>query len=671
MKNRVQRGSITVFLSLLLVLLISLITVSLESAHLAAVRGQISMGSEAAMYNLFSHFEKSLYENYKLLFLDDRQDFNEILKTEIDLYGKTGDIIRNGNNHLQFATNSVSVSQRVYLMDNNGEAFQEEVNQILASDLIALVKKTISGDIERLSQSGIVTEYMNRIMEQWDELDVMNEQISQAAEKSAFTGEKVSELETDIESGLKAAGEYRSVLEELESGDSSAVSSAEKKKLSSDLKKISDEKKELEEELKSILKNLDEYEQSAKKVTDNLEKVREGLQDEKLDESYKATLHEELKSIMDMTAESGNQYQQLREVRNTVEKNLKEIQSIQIPSADSLSQEEFLNGHVETILQQAGDKISRYKDVEVPVTKTIVDSKYSFSGKSLLKTVQKLITEGVFSIIVDNQVQLSERQVDMKEKPSQGKNQKVNNSGKNMFETTVDNTRDTLTLNIYLTEYLNSYADGGNYDLEYILGDSNLDKENLKTVVNQLVYLRQAMNLVYLLSDTVKKQQARTTAAAMLAVTGSSALINGMTMIILTAWSFAEAVSDVKSLIDGGKIDFIKNSSSWNLSLEQASDYRNWTGNAESAGKTGMDYKEYLRILLFFQSRNTNLFRGLDMIQWNICQEDQEFRVSRCVYAVEADFSLCVKPVFLTVKGISQGIKSGYVYEHKEQKKYS
>ena len=62
MKNRVQNGSITVFLSLLLVVLISLITTSLESAHLSAVRGRIGMSGEAAMYTLFSHFEKSLYD---------------------------------------------------------------------------------------------------------------------------------------------------------------------------------------------------------------------------------------------------------------------------------------------------------------------------------------------------------------------------------------------------------------------------------------------------------------------------------------------------------------------------------------------------------------------------------------------------------------------------------
>lgn len=671
MKNRAQKGSITVFLSLLLMLLISLITTSLESAHLAAVRGQIGMGSEAAMYTLFSYFEKSLYEKYKLLFLNDRQDFNKILENEINLYGIAEEGIIKGNNHLHFGTNSVSVTHMVHLMDNGGTAFQEEINQILTSDVISLVKKSISGNIERLSQSGIITEYMNQIMEQGVELEALNEKISQAADKSVLAGKKITDLEKSADSTLEIAKEYRAMLEKTGSEAESDYETAEKeKKLNKALKKLSDDKKTMEDEFQSMLTVLDEYEKSAGKITSNLEDVSKGLMNEKLDESYKETLYEELKSIMDMTSESGDYYQQVSAAKSKVEQNLRELQSVSIPSKGNITQDDILNKDVEKNLKQAGDKIRKCSMVDISVTETVVDSKYAFPGKSLLKTVQKLITEGVFSIIVDNQAKLSKRNVDMAEKPSQGKINETGSSGKSMFQIAVDNTRDTLALNIYLTEYMNCYTDDGNYDLEYILGKSNSDGENLKTVINQLVYLRQAMNLVYLLTDTVKKQQARTTAAAMLAVTGNAALIQGMTMIILTAWAYAEAVSDVKALINGEQIDFIKNSGSWNLSLEQAADYRNWTGQSKSSEKTGMNYKEYLRILLFFHSRKSNMLRGLDMIQWNICQKDAKFRISQCVYSVEADFSLYVKPIFLSIKGMSLDNQSGYTYEHKEQKKY-
>lgn len=671
MKNRVHKGSITVFLSLLLVVLISLITTSLESAHLSAVRGQVGMGSEAAMYTLFSHFEKSLYDEYKLLFLNDRQDFVQILKEEMALYEQT-DKIPERTNHLRFHTESITVTNTVYLTDHNGNAFQEEINQILASDVIAMVKNSISGNLKKLSQSGTVTEYMNQVMEQGAELESMNDRITQAAGKAALAAEKMDNLEQNADSGLEAVLKYRTALEKMKAGTlTESEIRQEKKELKKTLTVLSKDKQNLEQDLEAVIENLKAYEKSAGQVTADLKDISKELQDENLEESYKVMLHEELKSILDMTSESGDSYQQIEAARVKAEKNLEQLKSFQVPTSGDISQEEILSGNVEKMLQQAKAKINRCSDVEIPVTKTKVDSKYGFSGKSLLKTVQKLITEGSFSIIVDNRIKLSERIVDMKERPSMGKKESTGDGGKGIFETAVDSSKDTLALNIYLTEYMKCYADKGNYDLEYILGKSNSDKENLKSVVNQLVNLRQAMNLMYLLSNSVKRQQAGTAAAAMLAVTGNAALIQAMTMVLLTAWAYAEAVSDVRLLVGGKKVDFIKSSESWNLSLEQAVDCRNWTQASESAGKTGMNYKEYLRILLFFHSRNVNLFRALDMIQWNICQKDPDFRISQCVYSLEADFELLVKPVFFQTVGLmlKRG-SSGYTYKHKEEKKY-
>lgn len=671
MKNRVHNGSITVFLSLLLVVLISLVTVSLESAHLSAVRGQIGMGSEAAMYTLFSHFEKSLYDEYKLLFLNDRQDFAQILKEEMELYEQT-DKIMEGTSYLRFCTESIAVTNTVYLTDHNGNAFQEEINQILASDVIAMVKNSISGNLKKLSQSGTVTEYMNLVMEQGAELENMNDRISKAAEKAASAEEKMEDMEKDADAGLKSVMAYRSALEKMKEGGLSEKDILPKKKdLENELTELSNNRQNLVKELEGIIGNLKSYEKSAGQITADLEDISKELQDEELEESYKLALHEELKSIQDMTSETGNSYRRIESAREKAEENLKQLKSLQIPSSGEISQEEILNGNVEKILQQVKDTIRNCSDVEIPVAETEVDSKYGFSGKSLLKTAQKLITEGVFSIIVDNRAKLSKRIVDMKERPSLGKKEKTEDGGKSIFETAVDNSKDALALNIYLAEYMKCYEDKGNYDLEYILGKSNSDQENLKSVINQLVYLRQAMNMMYLLSSGTEKQQAKTVAAAMLAVTGNAALIQAMTMVLLTAWAYAEAVSDVKLLVGGKKVDFIKNSESWNLSLEQAADYRNWTKTPESSGKSGMSYKEYLRILLFFHSRNVNMFRALDMIQWNICRKDPDFRISQCVYSLEADFELLVKPVFFTTGGLMlKGGTSGYTYKHKEQKKY-
>jgi hypothetical protein len=671
MKNRVQKGSITVFLSLMLVLLISLMTASLESAHLAAVRGQISMGSESAMYTLFSYYEKNLYDEYKLLFLNNRQDCIGILKTEMELYGKLDTSILQGQNHLLFGTESVDIDNEVYLMDNNGSAFQEEVNQIIASDIIAMVKNSIWGNVKKLSQSSLVTEYMNEIMTQGAELENLEEQMGKVSQKTTSANNKIENLKKQSELSIKKLSQYKKVLEAYQKGDSSGYEVAiEKNRFEKELKILSEEKKTLEKELQNILTDLEKYEKSADKVTSNLKDVRESIQKDELEKSYKNTLEEELKSVLEMTSESGTWYQQVRKAKNVVVKNLNELQIMGIPTSDEISQKSILNGSIEKKLQQIKQNATKLNSVKFSITESKADGEKNSIGKSLINSVQMLITDGVFSIIVDKKANISKRTVKIQDKPSQGKKDKGSTNEKTIFQRILDDTKDTVALNIYLSEYMDCYTDGKNYDLEYILGKSNSDKENLKTVVNQLVFLRQAMNLMYLLSDSTKKQEAELCATAMFAITVNPVVIEGMTMVILTAWAYAEAVSDVKALLNGEKIDFIKNSNSWNLSLKNAANYKNWTNKSKSGKKTGMNYKEYLRILLFFHSRNTNMFRGLDMIQWNICQKDSDFRISQCIYSMEIKFSLRVNSIFLSVNNLSAGGKSGYVYEHKEQKKY-
>ena len=137
MTERNQKGSITVFLSLIMILLISLFAVSLESAHMAAVRGQISLKSNAVMEDLFSRYERSLYEKYRLLFLNVRQNPERILSDGMKEAGSPEVLKESGVNHLQFQAESVEIHQTIGLLDSNAEAFQKEVRQIAGGDMVS------------------------------------------------------------------------------------------------------------------------------------------------------------------------------------------------------------------------------------------------------------------------------------------------------------------------------------------------------------------------------------------------------------------------------------------------------------------------------------------------------------------------------------------------------
>lgn len=69
----------------------------------------------------------------------------------------------------------------------------------------------------------------------------------------------------------------------------------------------------------------------------------------------------------------------------------------------------------------------------------------------------------------------------------------------------------------YLLKKLGNYrrpaAAGLNYQVEYILGGKNSDRENLKSVAGKLLVIRQGVNMAYLLSDGGKRIQGRNTGA--------------------------------------------------------------------------------------------------------------------------------------------------------------
>lgn len=489
MTGRNQKGSITVFLSLLMILLLSLFAVSLESAHMAAVKGQIGLKSNAAMETLFSRYERSLYEQYHLLFLNTRQNPENTLLDIMKESGSPAILKENGTNHLQFQVEKVETNQIIGLLDNNGDAFQTEVNQIVGNDIISAFWNRISGKVEKLKDTQSRSGEINQILEKEQGL------------------EEIQQDEAEMSDGQ----------------DETGISEAEKEK--------------------------------------------------------------------------------------------------------------------------------------------------AISIVTLIKTVKKWITDGFFSLVVDNSDKISTRVVDNSEMPSNRTPEKNEITG-NILEHAVDCTVDAVSMNWYLSRYLDCYTDHGTYDLEYVIGNRSSDSENLKTVVNQLVLLRQIMNLAYLAGDEEKKAEAELAAAAVLTVIGIPAAGKVGEYLILAAWAYAEAVSDVRILMSGGKIEFIKNQANWKLSLEQAVDYRNWTGNQKEMAGTGMDYKEYLMILLFFHSHQRNMFRGLDMIQWNLTQTDPEFRIADCIYGMKADFYLHIDPIFLSGSVLSDTEMSACHLEHQEYYAY-
>lgn len=174
------------------------------------------------------------------------------------------------------------------------------------------------------------------------------------------------------------------------------------------------------------------------------------------------------------------------------------------------------------------------------------------------------------------------------------------------------------------------------YQIEYILSGKQSDIENLKSVVNKLLLLREASNVLYLFSDSAKMAQAEALALSLTAVVMLPELAEPVKYSILFAWAYAESVNDVKILLDGGRIPLIKTSGSWHTSLSGMTSYKSGLQSGE-ASQSGLSYEEYLRLLLMSMKQKTKMLRFLDIVEMDVRKTEGNagFRMDCCIDDME------------------------------------
>ena len=198
------------------------------------------------------------------------------------------------------------------------------------------------------------------------------------------------------------------------------------------------------------------------------------------------------------------------------------------------------------------------------------------------------------------------------------------------------------------------------YELEYILGGKTSDKENLKHAVAELLAVREAANMLYLESDVTKQEAALALAAAILAPSGvGEAGVAALEQGILASWAFAESILDIRALMAGRKISWMKDSVHWTTDLDSISAVLSTDACAKNC-ENGAGYEEYIQKLIYLKSRRTLSLRTMDLIEQNYRKNNSNdnFNMDNAVVAVKADYTYSFERVFLsfvTVGNIKKG----------------
>lgn len=257
-----------------------------------------------------------------------------------------------------------------------------------------------------------------------------------------------------------------------------------------------------------------------------------------------------------------------------------------------------------------------------------------------LEVIKRIRTMGILGLVLPDDAVISEKEADVSVFTSNRNLQK----GIGSLGGRESGTSDKLFLQAYAMNKLGTYREPGNpgaldYQVEYIVGGKGSDRENLKKTVNRMLLLREAANAAYLYTDPEKRAQSGALAASLctaLLIPEGAFVVEKL---LLLGWAYGESLLDVRQLMAGGKVPLEKNSASWQLALSDIGQIFSLLQDGQAKNTSGLDYNDYLQILLFTSSRNNLTFRCMDMIEQNIRLKPgkENFRIDSCMECLEME----------------------------------
>lgn len=260
---------------------------------------------------------------------------------------------------------------------------------------------------------------------------------------------------------------------------------------------------------------------------------------------------------------------------------------------------------------------------------------------SIFENLKDFIDSGVLSQVLENPENVSKNTISGSNLPSTLKGKKNNSLSKEIKNKCVNALYAGLKFGNYNNPGKNTVL---KYELEYIISGKDSDKENLASVVEKIVLAKTGINMAYLITDKEKMEQVSAIAASVAIVTGLPFLEPVAKGVLISAWSMAEAVNDMKILLSGGKVALTKSKGGWRTSIG------NITNGGKKEDSKGLSYKEYCQILIAVQNTGDSLYRIMDLIQINIQKRyNSEFLMSKSLTGFKLKATYETAPLFTAI----------------------
>lgn len=675
------KGYITVYFSLILIVVLAVLFTTIESARMSGIRMRYQVATLLGLESIFADYYIPLFKEYGVFFLnstyqtDNINEYENKLQEyiEYNIYPNK-DLLLTGNNLYTSYLDSVAVMEKTLATEYSGDILEGEILSYMEYAMPVDSAMWILGKIGLIDESKVVKNF-------FDDLSGIHGKASKVDKSVHSISKKVSEIRNYKDGFSESSNMLKEKLFYLEELYNMEINIQDEEEIIRHLNHIDSVEGSAEKQLRDILgkqkalKNLTkktiEQEESYIEWTDRLmedlliiEADVEKNFNELSDEMSKS-ISEEIESLKIFSGGQSDYYK-VEKVGNLLRKN----QGILVENIANLS---VYQGHIEegdiggllSALESCESAMNYYHRESLLLN--YADEEINNEYGNVLEEIEKLMKDGIYSLVISESMEISEKMIEVNRLPSR---EYFTDSSKE--KDILKETSDNLLLNEYIVKKFGNIVEVKegkvlDYEVEYILEGKVSDDENLKSTINKLLLIREAMNLIHLFSDSGKKKEAEMLAISLVGFTGMYGLIKVTQLLVLAAWAFVESIVDIKNLLDGNSVELLKKATEWETSLSGLISFVKSKSSRELTGasrKKGLDYSDYLRLLLYSKKKEEKLYHVMDLIQKNIQKNyDAEFYMENCIHSLNIKVNYEINQLFLSLP-----FMNGYVGKDQKYK---
>ena len=663
--KRKCRSSITIYLTLMLVLVMALICTLIESGRVSAMNARLRSITYMAADSCFAEFAEPLFSDYGVMFLwcdeaEFTEKFNSYVTHNLSLDGTEArnDITLYGMQHVQTECSDIT-----WATDQNGEVFARQVESYMKYHLAEEAVEKLLEHTSFFEQSEHIQHFMDRIQD-YKKIFIKVE-------------DHVSNIQKKIEKAKDLAADPKGLFNELEKlldqYDENADVQADFSRRVNDLRKTG---KEISECLTDINKETKKYYESVAEAKVKVDEIEEELEEKK--ESYDKEVYnvikEEVDDIKTKSADTNADYYHVIENETTVNAYLSKLEGLDQFCA--FAQTPLSEDNLSEYKKQTAFYRDQFSDFDLGALSVALNMEQTAQeDDGFLDAINEIFSSGFLGFLAG---EVSEKETDQTSFPSITVGKVAAEDTEEEKESLLNLAANKALFTEYILEHLGNYRETKensvlDYEAEYVLVGKKADKDNLSSVIGKIVLIRSGLNLISLLQDGEKRTETYALASGIIGFTGQPVLIKIVQLLIISAWSAAESLTDVKALLEGKKVPILKKADDWNLSLEGIKNFSEEMITGKDC-KHGLTYEDYLRVLLLMQNRKKQYFRTMDILQANMCaNENENFRFKDSIAAVTVRTEYVANILFPTLPPAGRILrvhKGRYLFHYEQEYQY-